>query len=91
MLVMEHGTFEEYCRERWGMSRIHAYRLIESAAVVGNLLPIGTSLPTTESQARPLTTLPDDLQSIAIHLTQLPSCVVPSRMPLAAPVVIQNG
>lgn len=37
----EFGTFEDYCRERWGMSRIHAHRMIEAAAVTNNLLPIG--------------------------------------------------
>ena len=39
------------------MERRHAYRLIESSAVVGNLSPIG-DIPATESQARPLAKLP---------------------------------
>lgn len=52
----EFGTFEEYCQERWGMKRAHAYRLIESAGVIANLSPIG-DIPKTESQARPLTRL----------------------------------
>lgn len=52
-----HGTFEEYCREKWGVSRVHAFRVIEAASVAENLLPIGNILPTTESQARPLTRL----------------------------------
>lgn len=34
-----HATFEDYCRGRWSMSRIHAHRLIESAVVVANLMP----------------------------------------------------
>ena len=47
-----HGTFEEYCLNRWNMKRAHAYRLIESAEVVS---PIGDkSAITTESQAREL-------------------------------------
>lgn len=54
-----HGTFEDYCRERWGMSKRHANRLVESATVVGNLGPIGPTLPATESQARPLAALKD--------------------------------
>lgn len=53
---LSHGNFEDYCRERWGMSRIHAHRLIDAATVADNLLPIG-NIPTTESQARPLTVL----------------------------------
>ena len=57
-----YGTFEDYCRERWGMKRAHAYRLIESSAVVGNLSPIG-DIPATESQARPLAKLPAEEQA----------------------------
>lgn len=49
-----HGTFEAYCREKWGMSRVQAHRLITSAEVV-EMLPIGNkSAITTESQAREL-------------------------------------
>jgi phage N-6-adenine-methyltransferase len=55
------GTFEDYCRERWGMSKTHANRMIESAAVVTNLTPIGV-IPSNESQARPLTGLSVDQQ-----------------------------
>lgn len=58
-----YSTFEDYCRERWGMSRIHAHRLIESAGVVENLLPMGNILPTSERQARPLVGLPPELQA----------------------------
>jgi hypothetical protein len=50
-----HGTFEDYCQEKWGMSRVHAHRLVEAASVV-EMLPIGNK-PKTESQARPLTLL----------------------------------
>ena len=32
-----HGTFEDYCRERWSMDRRNANRHIEAAAVVGRL------------------------------------------------------
>ena len=56
-----YSTFEDYCRERWGMSRIHAFRLIQAAEVKENLLPIGNIL-TSESQARPLTSLPSEKQ-----------------------------
>ena len=53
------ATFEEYCKERWGMNRAHAYRLIDAAEVVNNLSPIG-DIPANESQARPLTALRDN-------------------------------
>ena len=57
-----YSTFEDYCRQRWGMSRIHAYRLMEAAQVVGNLSPIGNTLPSNESQARLLARLSSDQQ-----------------------------
>lgn len=55
-----HSTFEDYCRERWGFTKTHACRLIESAKVVSDLSPIGdkntpssqASLPQNEAQAR---------------------------------------
>lgn len=58
----EFGTFEDYCRERWAMSRSYAHRTIEAAQVAVNLLPIGNILPATESQARPLSPLAPDMQ-----------------------------
>ena len=57
-----YGTFEDYCREKWQMSRIHAHRMIEAATVMDNLLPIGNIAPATESQARPLVSLPPEAQ-----------------------------
>lgn len=57
-------TFEGYCQERWQMQRAHAYRLIDAAEVVGNLSPIGDIVPATESQARPLTQLPPEVQPV---------------------------
>lgn len=48
-------SFDDYCRERWGFSRIHAHRQIEAAQVAG-LLPIGNT-PANEAQARELTPL----------------------------------
>lgn len=44
-------TFEAYCRDRWGMNRFYAHRIIDAAEVANNLLPIG-NIPQTESQAR---------------------------------------
>jgi hypothetical protein len=54
-------TFEEYLTKRWGMSRTHGYRLIAAAGVAEALSagasPIGDTLPSHESQVRPLTAL----------------------------------
>lgn len=60
-----HRTFEEYCRERWELSRIHAYRML-NAARVSRLLPVGNSnAPTTEAQVRPLTSLGPEFVVVA--------------------------
>jgi hypothetical protein len=55
-----HPTFEDYCRTEWGISRVHAHRLIDAAGLV---LPIGNSglpAPATESVARELLGAPED-------------------------------
>jgi hypothetical protein len=46
-----HGSFQDYCRDRWGLSRPEAYRAIDSARVVEVLSPIGDA-PANEGQAR---------------------------------------
>lgn len=56
-----YDTFEDYCQERWGMTRRHVNRLIESSEVVDNLGPIGP-IPSTESQTRELSPLEPELQ-----------------------------
>ncbi len=53
-----YATFETYCRERWGWSRISAYRHIEAAEVV-QMLPMGNT-PVTERVARELIPLSMD-------------------------------
>lgn len=60
-----HGTFEDYCRNRWGISRPRAYELIGAALVTENLSAIADKLPATESQARPLTRLAPEEQIAA--------------------------
>lgn len=56
------GTFEDYCRGRWGIERRHAYRLIDAARVVNNVSHGTQILPTGERQARPLSHLTPQLQ-----------------------------
>lgn len=56
-------TFEEYCRDRFGMERAHAYRLIDAAVVVENVSNWRQiKAPANEAQARPLTALEPDQQ-----------------------------
>lgn len=53
-----HGTFEDYCRERWGWNRDRAHKLIDAADVSHGIQAIGAPLPQNERQARELTDLP---------------------------------
>jgi ParB family chromosome partitioning protein len=52
-----YSTFEDYCKERWGWSRVSADRHIQ-AARIARLLPIGSVQ--TESQAREFAVIKDD-------------------------------
>jgi ParB family chromosome partitioning protein len=61
----EFGTFEEYCKGKWGWARNYANKLIASAEVVGNLGTMVPILPESERQARPLTALLPE-QQIAV-------------------------
>lgn len=47
-----HGSFEPYCREKWGMSARRAYQLCEAAKTVATVKNF--SQLTTDSQAREL-------------------------------------
>ena len=50
-------TFEEYCRQRWQMSRPRAYELMQSSEVVSAIADTGAEPPANEAQARPLAPL----------------------------------
>lgn len=57
----EHGTFEGYCRERWGMSRKRAYDLTAAAEVSAAVSPTGDiPAPSSERVARELAPLRSD-------------------------------
>jgi hypothetical protein len=57
-----HGTFEDYCRERWGWSKRHANRQVEAANTAEILGPIGP-IP-TEAVARELAPLKGDPETM---------------------------
>lgn len=57
-----HGTFEDYCRERWGLKRQRAYELIDAARIAGSLSEISDKAPVRESHVAPLASLPADTQ-----------------------------
>lgn len=52
-----HGTFEDYCRERWSMRRESADRFVRAAETVAALNPIGLSETPRESVIRELAPL----------------------------------
>ncbi len=61
-LYRSYGTFEAYCKERWGFERRHAYRLIEAVGVNENVSH-GTQIkPSSERQLRPLSRLEPEQQ-----------------------------
>ena len=61
----EYSTFNSYCKERWGMVKTQANRLISASNVVDNLTPMGVILPTNERQVRPMTKLEPEQQAVA--------------------------
>lgn len=54
-----HGTFADYCCERWDLGRSRAYQLIDAAHVVGAVAAVSTNVGTppieNEAQARAIT------------------------------------
>ena len=63
-----YATFEEYCKEKWDISRPRAYQLIKAAEVHDNLsttvdnLSTIVDIPQSESVLRPLSPLPPQEQ-----------------------------
>jgi hypothetical protein len=60
-----YGTFEDYLRQRWDLSRPYAYQLMEASVVVKNVSAVADIAPANEAQARPLATLPAEQQQQA--------------------------
>lgn len=87
----EHDTFEDYCRDRWGMVASRARQLIGAAQVVSNLSVTNVTpvLPANEAQARPLTGLPPEYQ---IEVWEAAVDTAPNGKPTAAHVqdVVNN-
>jgi hypothetical protein len=49
----KYRSFEQYCRNRWNMSKTHANRMITASTVATQMTPMGVTLP-NERQARAL-------------------------------------
>lgn len=63
----EYGTFEEYCRTKWGMGKDYSNRLIKAYEVTSNIGndDHGHQIPSSERQTRPLAKLPPEQQKEA--------------------------
>lgn len=59
---LTHGTFEEYCGERWGIERRRAYQLIDASAVVTNITDDVKNFSHRESHVAPLARLEPEQQ-----------------------------
>lgn len=59
---IEYNTFEQYCQEKWQMTRQRSYELINASVVIQNVSNC-LQKPTTESQVRPLTRLEPEIQN----------------------------
>jgi hypothetical protein len=69
-----HATFEEYCRQRWGITARHANRLMLADAVVENIKSdqlvsnVPAAIPKNEAQSRPLQGLTPEKQVEAARI-----------------------
>lgn len=59
------GTFEDYCREKWGIGASRARQIIGAAAVAGTIESVTAVTPANEAQMRPLAGLPAEQQRAA--------------------------
>lgn len=86
---IEHETFEDYCEQKWGMSKAFAFRQIAAAEVVKVLLPMGDK-PTNERQARPLTVLKEPEQQRQAWTAAVQVQALTIRTPTASPCAIAS-
>lgn len=78
-----HKTFEDYCEERWEMSRAEAYRQIGAASVIEDISTASPKLlPTTISQTRPLQKLktPEERRKVWELATSAPGVTVTAKV-----------
>ena len=75
----DYKTFEEYGRDKWGMSRIPAHRSMESAHVVPHWLPMGNIPGKEEARQRRVERLEKKMDSMPIPEDQLQGTTRPSK------------
>jgi hypothetical protein len=62
----QYGTFEEYCKEKWGFTKSRANQLIAASEVADNLTTF-VAKPVNEAQVRPLTRIKDPEEQREIY------------------------
>lgn len=55
-----HGTFEGYCKDRWGFDRSRADQLVKAAELTTTVVNAGLPAPANEGQARELAKAPQE-------------------------------
>lgn len=102
-LYVEHGNFETYCRQRWGLSAHRGLAIVRATLVTENLLngpaapdgdsPLPSNLP--ESLMRPLTKLAPPLQAecwrLASRISERPTHYIISRIVRTVQSAIAEG
>lgn len=64
-----HATFEDYCKERWGFTRMRASQVIAAADTIGNLSEVCKPWFTNERQLRELANVdPEEREAIAAEV-----------------------
>jgi hypothetical protein len=58
----EFNNFEDYCQQKWTLSKPYVNRIIAASLTFNNLTPMGAILPESERQVRPLTSLEPEIQ-----------------------------
>ncbi len=82
-----YATFEDYCIERWSLSRPRAYELMAAADVVETLSAIAdTPLPKNEAQARALAPVKDKPDVMADAMRRAAATAPPTARSIAAAV-----
>lgn len=92
LYVSRHSSFEEYCKERWGIGLRHARRLIAAVKISKNLSLLAEAegaegygyLPSSEKVLRPLSPLEPPLQAavwrLATRVNPHPTSQIVSRI-----------
>ncbi|MDZ7956089.1 MAG: hypothetical protein RMY27_34340 [Nostoc sp. DedQUE09] len=85
-----HGTFEEYCKDRFGFQRRHPYRLIEASAVFDNLMkmcPNGTQTETeTETESSDGEMCPNGRQTENDQMCSIGTQILPTSERQVRPI-----